>query len=134
MDEQPIDLSRRRRRRSTDEKPRNDHTSTMSPEELVRHNRRRALATPLAEVFKDKVNVVNMFEGAGLITVQQLLAVSLERLFAIPNFGEKTFKTVAAAIRKLELSTSWTRASRETIRQAIRDTKKTEHDVAKNND
>lgn len=106
----------------------------MSPEELVRHNRRRALATPLAEVFKDKVNVVNMFEGAGLITVQQLLAVSLERLFAIPNFGEKTFKTVAAAIRKLELSTSWTRASRETIRQAIRDTKKTEHDVAKNND
>lgn len=82
----------------------------LSPPERAELERRRLLDTPLAEVAETtalRVRAVNALEGAGVIFVKDLLALSAERLLEIGNFGEKTLDDIRKALRSLGLKPPW---------------------------
>lgn len=122
-DEPPIDISRRRRR-SAQIHIDMSKTSGMTVAEQADYRQRQALLSPIAEVFIDRVRIVNMFENAGVLIMSDLVALSIEELLALPNFGEKTFKEVADITRSLGLSTTWTHMSKKDIQMVIREMKK----------
>lgn len=67
---------------------------------MPEHELEAKLAMSFAELGLD-VRTCNMLEGVGCDTVEDVLVMTREELFAIPNFGEKTYQQIMRSLADL---------------------------------